>query len=470
MPDLMAKADSLSDFLNPLLVRELRQSLRGNVFSGAIILTSVLCALAIVCGLVYQYSNPHETEAMRVGQTVFYSIFSVLWFISCVAIPVGASGRFRGERSSGEFELFSITGVSPYRIINGKLLSALVQSFLVLSVAAPFMMACYMLRGISALSIGLAIVNLFIISASLTQCGIMLGSMNISKVLYSLLNVGFVCGLLFSSFNIVLGALAIRELSSREAWVVAAILALSPLYGLALSYFSSVAMLQLPDKNKGFWLKSFLLLSALALPGLLLPLDSEPRLAAFYGFFALPACIAALFMTTVADIAPPAVRRRWAASRLKMFRPLLYPGKGSMLAWLSVFMGVLGCWEYFFFGRGDESCCVVATLGAALSFWILLGGGALGLVFRGAKPLALACIGLTLPSVTALLLAFSSHSEIALLFLPPGVPFYVESNHLWPFAFTASMFWWGAIFVYGLVCHFQQLAVERGLDRDAGKA
>ena len=55
----------LSDRFNPLLVREIRQSFRSRIFTGVIILSSILCGCAVVASRVG--GNPERVEHERTG-------------------------------------------------------------------------------------------------------------------------------------------------------------------------------------------------------------------------------------------------------------------------------------------------------------------------------------------------------------------------------------------------------------------
>ena len=81
-----------SDFLNPLLIREVRRSLRENAFISGISLTSTLCLIAVICGVLdaggsswknFDYSSsrhPYSSAPMGGnGYAIFGILFLLLW-------------------------------------------------------------------------------------------------------------------------------------------------------------------------------------------------------------------------------------------------------------------------------------------------------------------------------------------------------------------------------------------------------
>jgi MFS family permease len=182
-----------SDRLNPLLLREIRQSLRSHIFSAIIILTAIFCLSVLAIGIIQQFNGRFDHAD---GLVIFRIVYYFLWAFACVILPIYSANRFRSEKSIGEFELLSITGIEPKKIIRGKLEASLLQTFLIVSVAAPFLTSCYLLRGVSGLEIIFYLFIFFLFTAGLVQLGIFLGSLPLPKNLFSILNLGFLLFLL----------------------------------------------------------------------------------------------------------------------------------------------------------------------------------------------------------------------------------------------------------------------------------
>ena len=104
-----------SDFLNPLLIREVRRSLRENAFISGISLTSTLCLIAVICGVLdaggsswknFDYSSsrhPYSSAPMGGnGYAIFGILFLLLWGYSCILIPLNAGKRFQEELGGGK--------------------------------------------------------------------------------------------------------------------------------------------------------------------------------------------------------------------------------------------------------------------------------------------------------------------------------------------------------------------------------
>ncbi len=443
-----------SDWLNPLLVREVRQALRGRVFSGVIVLTALVSAAILVCGILAMGTHrPDATAGLKIYAILYY----LLWSLCCVLLPVSAASRFRNERSSGEFELFLITGISARQVVSGKLQAALVQVLLALATAAPFLMACHVLRGISALHIALSLLCLALFTVVLAQGGILLGALTTSKVMFGLFMVPFLW-LLFATFTLP-GALlmgdGIPELfGTSEAYLglLAALAAL--LHYFLLFHFGAVAMLEPESRNRTFPLRLFLLGAAMVLPALLLfvsDLDDQDWL--FYLLFLPPAVAATLLTPIPAQPVAAPIRLRWGKGWRRWLQPLFHPDRGSVLVWLALFLGILTAWE-----TALDDDYVVSSLCAVLLFWATLGNLLGRLIAPRAPTLLLSIIGNGVPAILSTFLYFADEEEAAQMLLPITTGEAVCDLGLdWalPFALAAI---WAMTLAYGLWRHARENA------------
>lgn len=137
-------ADRLTDRLNPILVKEIRQALKSRQF----VVTFML--LLVVAWLVSAGAAVFATAAMEfgsAGNTLFLIYFGMLAFAVFVIVPFGAHRSMLAERDQNTYELLSISALTPRQIVNGKLLSAMVQSFVYYSAVTPFIAFASLLQG-----------------------------------------------------------------------------------------------------------------------------------------------------------------------------------------------------------------------------------------------------------------------------------------------------------------------------------
>ncbi|EKD83939.1 MAG: hypothetical protein ACD_39C00350G0002, partial [uncultured bacterium] len=126
--------DRLDERINPIIVKELRQIVRGKFFWGVLIL--FLGFQCVVLSLSLADQNVHYGNT---GQETLMFLYAVLFLASFAIIPIYSGFRFSRERSEGSDELLFITTITPQAIIRGKFAAAFLIILLINSAFAPFM-------------------------------------------------------------------------------------------------------------------------------------------------------------------------------------------------------------------------------------------------------------------------------------------------------------------------------------------
>ncbi len=462
--------ERLSDMFNPLLVRELRQSLRGNIFAWSVSAATVICAVSVTTGIV---STVNDDSVSGLGQIIFMVIYGLLWLMMCVVTPTSTANSFRTERSEGEFNLFMISGIPVWKVISGKQQSAIAQSFLVLAAVAPFMLTCYMLRGISIFDIAISLLILILASVLLNQLAILLGALNIPKILYSLIGGIFTFGLVAAtilSMNFIVMTSSVSRPSHIAPGVTGSglllfVIMFSVIFTILL-FLASVAALELRNKNKLLPIKVFILICVAVLPALgLLPYfsGSHDDVRVIFCMFTFPILgTAILFLPMGYAEAPAAVREKWKKILAKASPAgwLLYPGKGSFYMWLSVCMFLFFLWEFIFMKGTTKSFEMFGFITlSGLSVWCFLGN-----LFRffmpKLHPLILSLIPCALASLAALQMSVFSNNSYASLLFPLGLAFHAEKSLSYDLFVYLSLSWWVFIFLYGYILYSYQLMKE----------
>lgn len=462
--------ERLSDMFNPLLVRELRQSLRGNIFAWSVSAATVICAVSVTTGIV---STVNDDSVSGLGQIIFMVIYGLLWLMMCVVTPTSTANSFRTERSEGEFNLFMISGIPVWKVISGKQQSAIAQSFLVLAAVAPFMLTCYILRGISIFDIATSLVILILASVLFNQLAILLGALDIPKILYSLIGGIFTFGLVAAtilSMNFIVMTSSASRVSRITGGLIASDLILfvilfSTVFTILL-FLASVAALELRNKNRLLPIKVFILSCIAVLPALgLLPYfpSSHDGVRAVFYMFTFPILgTAVLFLPMGYTEAPAAVREKWKKILAKVSPAgwLLYPGKGSFYMWLSVCMFLFFLWEFIFIRNTTKSFEVFGFITlSGLSVWCFLGN-----LFRffmpKLHPLILSLIPCALASLAALQMSVFSNNSYASLLFPLGLAFHAEKSLSYDLFVYLSFSWWVFIFLFGYILYSCQLMKE----------
>ena len=161
-------------FLNPIVVKELRQTVRSQYLVSIVYFCLFLQLLAT--GIHLSDTTSYDLSRGS-GGALFGFLFGILAFITCVFVPVYVLVRLARERSGVNIDFLFVTTLSPGAIARGKFSSGLIISVMLFSLSMPFLAVTYFLRGVSLPSVFLALGLLFLVNALLIQASILLGSL-----------------------------------------------------------------------------------------------------------------------------------------------------------------------------------------------------------------------------------------------------------------------------------------------------
>jgi hypothetical protein len=175
----------LSERANPFVVKEARQSFNSRQFvlSFSILLIAVFTWtwMAVLTQLPQVYYLPG-------GQLMLSGLKVILAVPLLLIIPFSAFRSMLMETEEQTFELVSISSISAQQIVNGKMLSAVLQTGFFTLATAPCFVITYLLRGVSLSSILNYLFFTGAIALVLTAFGILLATIGRAKLLQSLAN------------------------------------------------------------------------------------------------------------------------------------------------------------------------------------------------------------------------------------------------------------------------------------------
>ena len=170
--------DRISDVLNPIVVKELRQAVNSNFLVVTLVL--FLGLQLLVVGLFL--TNESMASSFNAGRDSFSALLFILLVTCLLFIPAYTGIRLATERSVENVDLLFITNLRPWSIIWGKFLAALALTVLLYSAGMPFISFTYLLRGIDLLSIfSLMAINFIVVAAGI-QCAILIGALPVKWV------------------------------------------------------------------------------------------------------------------------------------------------------------------------------------------------------------------------------------------------------------------------------------------------
>lgn len=130
-----------SDFLSPILVKEVRQGVRGNAFTGALLLLQSLLALSMLLALALSGAG----AADELATALFWGSVTIP---ALVILPLSGLRALSSEREAGTLEPILLTRLSPVRIVAGKWAALAAQVALLFSSVLPFVLLRYFLGGV----------------------------------------------------------------------------------------------------------------------------------------------------------------------------------------------------------------------------------------------------------------------------------------------------------------------------------
>ena len=214
--------DRAGDRLNPILVKEARQSMKSRQF---VVTFSLLLVFGWLWTVLFISFGVPAIFYAPVGPGVLMGYYVVLSIPLLIVVPYAAFRSLAAEREDGTFELLSITALSSRQIVLGKLGSAILQMMVYYSALAPCIAFTYLLRGIDIITIGLFLAYTFLASLLLSIFGLMMATVTRARHWQVLLSVVFVMALLVftfvwdMSFVSLLASRAAMPLDQVEFWI-----------------------------------------------------------------------------------------------------------------------------------------------------------------------------------------------------------------------------------------------------------
>jgi len=336
----------IGEWLNPILVKEARQSLKSRQFVFTFALLLICCWIWSIYGTALL--GPELAYGSR-GPTMFIGYYVILAFPLLVIVPFGAFRSLASEQEDRTYELLSITGLSPRQIVSGKLGSAVLQMLIYLSAISPCLAFTYMLRGIAFPAILFAIVYTVLGSLALALIGLLAGTLTGEKHWQVVLSVVLIIGLLLVFWVSIPLAVNISELpfATPEFWQVNAALLTGYVAYFAMIFFATVAGITFASDNRSTRLRITMLAQHALFTGWMAWIwiaEADGDLFAivlFMIFIGIHWYVMGAFMTGESPQLSPRVKRQLPQSFLgRVFLTWFNPGPGT--GYLFAIRGGLG--------------------------------------------------------------------------------------------------------------------------------
>jgi hypothetical protein len=251
----------IDDMLNPIMVKELRQTVNSRSIS-----MTILSLLGLQLLLMIMFITQTRKSTLGYGQGFFASVMSVLTIVSLFGICATAAQRFAKERKGEGTDVIHSTAMTPSKIIFGKMASSIALGLFLFSLCLPFLGVSYFMRGVDIATIIFGVALSFTILVPIMQLSILTGAFGNLRLTTSLLGLVVILsfavlpGLLFHGGGLFSG---LNNIWTILAWTLYASAALT-----GFAFFSSVALLAPKHSNRamplrifmaGYWLVSLII-------------------------------------------------------------------------------------------------------------------------------------------------------------------------------------------------------------------
>ena len=153
---LLRWLEDKSDWLSPIVVKEVRQVVGGREFTYSF-------GASLAAGLAVAFFGAADalTGSATSGSWTFLSLMGCLALLGLAVVPLGAFSALRNERMEQTLELITLTALSPRRIVIGKLLAQGVKLATLFAAMAPFIAMSFLLGGIDFVTVLVSLLFLF---------------------------------------------------------------------------------------------------------------------------------------------------------------------------------------------------------------------------------------------------------------------------------------------------------------------
>jgi hypothetical protein len=355
-PGWFLRLERASDRLSPILVKEVRQFVRGRDFSYSF-------AISLVVGLGVAFFGAADAAggSTTAGGWTFTALTTCLALLGFAIVPLGAFNTLRNERLEQTFDLIALTALTPRKIIVGKLLAQAVKLGTLFAGMAPFVATSFLLGGVDFVSICISLALVFTLSVwvcalcilmsavprTRAASGVVFAGLGIGLLLMFMVGRALLSSVLFTPFGAAGISVGLRAGTATLWWALAGVAS-----ACAVSLVNLVLLaenrLAAPTDDRSTALRAgFLLQFALALGWALSFINgSVPTRSGVLGMLGTYAAIHLGIVgafTITEDMAPSRrVQMRLAATpRWRRWLVILRPGPQWGVVYIAVQMALL---------------------------------------------------------------------------------------------------------------------------------
>jgi len=186
--------DRLERLANPIVLKEMYQSLHSKKFLAALWLL-LLVAL-------YAYTTIYVSSAGgECGDDMFFAFTAFTYIMGVCLLPYLGFSTLLQEIRGRTIELVNITTLTSNQQVRGRLFASLVRLILLYTILGPFAVTAFLLRGIGVQTIFFVLYSVFILSVVACAVGIFFGALTSVKRVGTIARWGYLAVIAASLFS-----------------------------------------------------------------------------------------------------------------------------------------------------------------------------------------------------------------------------------------------------------------------------
>ena len=138
-------------WLNPIVKKDVKvQSRSMKICFGVLVYELILALVFFFAMYIIQENNIYYSDNIYSDLVGLYPVLAITQFVILgVIVPVRTASSISGERERQTFDIMMTTGMTPFSVVTGKVMTAIVQSMLFIAASLPIMALSFVVGGMS---------------------------------------------------------------------------------------------------------------------------------------------------------------------------------------------------------------------------------------------------------------------------------------------------------------------------------
>lgn len=188
--------------LNPIVKKDVRvQSRSMRICWGVFTYELILALVFFLAMMIIQQENVYSTSNIYNAMVWLYPVLAVTQLLILgVVVPVRTASAISGERERQTFDIMMTTGMTPFSIVWGKVMTAIAQSMLFVVASMPTMALSFIIGGMSWAYLFWFLAIALLVSFFSASIGILCSSLCKKSISAVIMSYGFYIIFFFGTF------------------------------------------------------------------------------------------------------------------------------------------------------------------------------------------------------------------------------------------------------------------------------